>query len=63
MGFNTKPTPSTVESLLSELGVQLPVEFLASLSVEEFLDGLDHLATLAPGERQRLAAYFAQRDR
>lgn len=55
MGFNTKPTPSTVESLLSELGVQLPVEFLASLSVEEFLDGLDHLATLAPGERQRLA--------
>ncbi len=55
MGVDTKPVASTVESLLSALGVQLPVEFLSRLSIEEFLDGLDGETTLAPGERQRLA--------
>lgn len=55
MGVDTKPIASTLESLLAALGVQLPVEFLSRLSVEEFLDGLDGVASLAPGERQRLA--------
>lgn len=44
----------TVDAILSGLGVSLPVELLARLDIEEYLDHLDHAVILAAGERQRL---------
>ncbi len=49
-----KPDVKTVAAVLSELGVVLPVELLARLDIEEYLDRLDSVLALLPGERQRL---------
>lgn len=49
-----KTESGTVDAILSGLGVSQPVELLARLDIEEFLDHLDRAVTLVAGERQRL---------
>lgn len=49
-----KTDTRTVDSVLSGLGVSLPVELLARLDIEEYLDHLDRAVSLVAGERQRL---------
>lgn len=44
----------SIDTLLSALGVRLPLELLARLDIEEYLDQLDHVVAFAAGERQRL---------
>ncbi len=48
MKFNLR----SVETLLSGAGVRLPVEFIARLDIEEYLDQLDNAETLKAGERE-----------
>lgn len=43
-----------IETLLSALGVSLPVELLDKLGIQDYLDQLDKVVALAAGERQRL---------
>jgi hypothetical protein len=49
-----KTNIKTVGNILSGLGVSLSADFLARLGIEKYLDQLDHVVTLADGERQRL---------
>jgi hypothetical protein len=49
-----KNSRSTVDTIMSALGVRLPAEFLPKLEIEEFLDKRGQIAALETGERQHL---------
>jgi hypothetical protein len=51
MTTDTRP----IRELLESLDIQLPIEFLARIDVEEYLDELDKSVSLVTGERQRLS--------
>jgi hypothetical protein len=49
-----KSSISTVDTIMSALGVRLPAEFLPKLEIEEFLDQCGQLTALETDERQHL---------
>jgi hypothetical protein len=53
----------TVDTILSALGVDLPVGLLARLNIGEYLQQLDHIVALAAGERQRLGDLLRAAER
>jgi hypothetical protein len=53
-GIALKNSISTVDTIMSALGVRLPAEFLPKLEIEEFLDQRGQTAALETGERQHL---------
>ena len=53
----------TVDTLLSTLGVDLPVDLLSRIEISQYLDHLDHVVALAAGERQRLGDLLRAADR
>lgn len=53
----------TVDTILSALGISLPVDLLSRLDVVEYLNQLDHVLALAAGERQRLGDLLQAAER
>ena len=53
----------TVDTILSAMGVHLPVEPLSRLDMEEYLSQLNHILALAAGERQRLGGLLRAAQR
>lgn len=53
----------TVDTILSALGISLPVDLLSRLDIVEYLDQLDHVLALAAGERQRLGDLLRAAER
>jgi hypothetical protein len=53
----------TVDTILSALGVDLPIELLARLDIGEYIDQLDQVVALAAGERQRLGDLLRAAER
>lgn len=52
-----------VDTILSALGISLPLDLLAQLDIVEYLDQLDHVLALAAGERQRLGDLLRAAER
>lgn len=59
MKTNTK----TVDTILTAMGICLPLEPLSRLDMQEYLCQLDHILELAAGERQRLGELLCAAQR
>jgi hypothetical protein len=63
-GVAQMPTDSkTTDVILSSLGVHLPVDLSVTLNAAELLEQIEHVLTLAAGERQRLGELLCAAER